>query len=100
MQMPTEISWPCMLGLYLLIINVITLFAYGVDKWKARRSHWRIPESRLLWMAALGGSLGAMLGMRLWHHKTLHAKFRYGVPAILFGQLLLAAGIAYLLLSR
>lgn len=97
--MPAEISWPYIVAIYLLIINVITLLAYGVDKWKARRSRWRIPESRLLWMAALGGSLGAMLGMRLWHHKTLHAKFRYGVPAILIIQLALAAGIAYLFLS-
>ena len=75
-----------LLILYLITINVVTFFLYGIDKWKAKRARWRIPESVLLGMAALGGSGGAWLGMRVWHHKTQHAKFRYGVPAMLVAQ--------------
>lgn len=74
---------------YLVILNVLTFLLYGIDKWKAKRSRWRIPESALLGMAAVGGSVGAWLGMRIWHHKTQHKKFRYGVPAILVVQIVL-----------
>lgn len=74
---------------YLVILNVLTFLLYGIDKWKAKRSRWRIPESALLGMAAVGGSVGAWLGMRVWHHKTQHKKFRYGVPAILVAQIVL-----------
>ena len=73
----------------LAVINVVTFFVYGIDKWKAKKSRWRIPEATLLMMAILGGSIGAWLGMKVWHHKTLHKKFRYGVPAIIIAQLLL-----------
>ncbi len=72
-----------MLICYLLAINVITFTAFGLDKWKARRGRWRIPENTLLTFALVGGSAGAWLGMKVWHHKTLHRKFRYGVPALL-----------------
>ena len=72
--------------IYLLLINVITFFTYGIDKWKAKRSKWRIPESTLLIMAVMGGSIGAWLGMKVWHHKTMHKKFKYGVPIILLVQ--------------
>ena len=78
---------------YLVIINVLTFLFYGIDKWKAKRSRWRIPESVLLGMAAIGGSVGAWLGMRVWHHKTQHKKFRYGVPAILLAQIVLLVWI-------
>lgn len=71
---------------YLIAINVMTFFVYGIDKWKAKRSKWRIPEASLLTLAALGGSLGAWLGMQVWRHKTQHKKFRYGVPLILLLQ--------------
>lgn len=74
---------------YLLLINLVTFVLYGIDKWKAKTSRWRIPEATLLWMAAAGGSIGAWCGMKVWHHKTLHKKFRFGVPAILFVQLVL-----------
>jgi uncharacterized membrane protein YsdA (DUF1294 family) len=74
---------------YLVVINVVTFFMYGIDKWKARKAKWRIREAALLGLAVLGGSVGAWLGMRVWHHKTLHKKFRYGVPAIIIIQLLL-----------
>lgn len=74
---------------YLAVINIVTFFIYGIDKWKAKRAKWRIPESTLLGMAALGGSIGAWLGMNTWHHKTLHKKFKYGIPLILFAQIAL-----------
>lgn len=72
---------------YVIIINVITFIMYGLDKWKARHSKWRIPEATLLIMAAIGGSIGAWTGIKLFHHKTLHKKFKYGVPAIFLIQL-------------
>lgn len=75
---------------YLAAITVVTFFVYGIDKWKAQHKRWRIPESVLLGLAALGGSVGAWLGMRVWHHKTQHKKFQYGVPAILAAQVALA----------
>ena len=75
--------------IYLAVINVVTFFMYGIDKWKAKKSKWRIRETALLGLAVLGGSIGAWLGMRTWHHKTLHKKFRYGVPLILITQIAL-----------
>lgn len=72
---------------YVIVINVITLIMYGIDKWKAQHSKWRIPEATLLIMAGIGGSIGAWTGIKLFHHKTLHKKFKYGVPAIFLIQL-------------
>lgn len=72
---------------YLLAANLLTFVTYGIDKYKARHKKWRIPEATLLLLAALGGSIGALLAMRLFRHKTLHRKFRYGVPAILLVQI-------------
>lgn len=73
---------------YLLVINPITFIVYGVDKYKAKKAKWRISEATLLLMAAIGGSIGAWLGMKAWHHKTLHKKFKYGIPAILLLQII------------
>ncbi|WP_338337333.1 DUF1294 domain-containing protein [Marseilla massiliensis] len=81
------------LTIYLIAINIATFFVYGIDKWKARRSKWRIPESTLLTLAVLGGSIGAFIGMRTWHHKTMHNKFKYGVPLIMNLQVVLAVYI-------
>ena len=81
--------------IYLLVINIATFFTYGIDKWKAKKSKWRIREVSLLALAVLGGSIGAWLGMKVWHHKTMHKKFKYGVPAILILQLALLAYIIY-----
>lgn len=75
---------------YLIGINVLTFLVYGADKWKARRNKWRIPEDTLIWLAIVGGSVGALLGMYLFRHKTQHKKFQLGVPIILFAQLVLA----------
>lgn len=73
---------------YLLAINFITFIVYGIDKYKAKKAKWRISEATLLLMAAIGGSIGAWLGMKAWHHKTLHKKFKYGIPAILLLQII------------
>jgi uncharacterized membrane protein YsdA (DUF1294 family) len=73
--------------IYLAVINVVTFFMYGVDKWKAKKSKWRIREAALLGLAVLGGSIGAWLGMKTWHHKTQHKKFQYGVPLIIIAQI-------------
>ena len=75
--------------LYLVVINAVTFLMYGVDKWKAKQSKWRIREAALLGLAVLGGSIGAWFGMKVWHHKTLHKKFKYGIPAIIIIQLFL-----------
>ncbi len=72
--------------IYLVAINAATFFVYGIDKWKARRSMWRIPEATLLGLAAIGGSIGAWLGMRVWRHKTMHKKFQLGIPLIIVAQ--------------
>ena len=81
----------------LLAINFITFIVYGIDKYKAKKSKWRISEKTLLLLAIIGGSIGALLGIRFFHHKTLHKKFKYGVPAILFCQISI---IAYLLFQH
>lgn len=81
-------------AIYLIVINVLTFLIYGVDKWKAQRDKWRIPEDTLIWLAVAGGSVGALLGMNLFRHKTKHRKFFLGIPAILLVQL----GLLYFLI--
>ena len=76
---------------YLLAVNIATFLLYGIDKYKAKKSKWRISEATLLTMAAIGGSIGAWAGMRLWHHKTMHKKFKYGIPLIIILQIALVA---------
>ena len=75
---------------YLLAVNIATFLLYGIDKYKAKKSKWRISEATLLLMAVIGGSIGAWAGMRLWHHKTMHKKFKYGIPVIIIFQVALA----------
>ena len=82
--------------IYLIIINAITFVVYGIDKWKAKQARWRIRESTLLGLAAIGGSIGALLAMKVWHHKTLHKQFIYGVPLILFVQIAIGIAIGFL----
>ena len=82
--------------IYLAIINVATFFTYGIDKLKAKKNKWRVREASLLMLAVFGGSIGALLGMKVWHHKTMHKKFKYGVPAIIIVQI---AVIGYLLVK-
>ena len=75
---------------YLLVINAVAFFVYGIDKLKARKGWWRISEATLLLLALVGGSIGSWLGMKVWHHKTMHLNFKYGLPAILLLQLAIA----------
>ena len=82
---------------YLLAINAVAFIMYGIDKYKAKKAKWRIPEATLLLLAVLGGSIGAWMGMKVWHHKTMHKKFKYGIPAILMIQIAL---MAYLHMNR
>jgi uncharacterized membrane protein YsdA (DUF1294 family) len=81
---------------YIIGINVLTFLVYGIDKWKAKKGKWRVSEATLLLLAVMGGSIGALLGMKIWHHKTMHKKFRYGVPLILLTQI----ALVYLFLSN
>ena len=76
---------------YLLAINAVTFITYGIDKYKAKKAKWRISEATLLLLAVLGGSIGAWMGMKVWHHKTMNKKFKYGIPAILLIQIALMA---------
>ncbi len=83
---------------YLVIVNIIAFIAYGVDKQKARRGRWRISENTLLLLAVLGGSIGAIWGMKAFHHKTKKATFSVGLPVILILQIILLAafvGLGY-----
>ena len=81
------------LAVWLIAINLVTFAVYGADKRRARRGAWRVPEKTLFLLSILGGSVGALLGMRVFHHKTLHKSFRYGIPAILALQILIPLGI-------
>lgn len=76
--------------LYLIIINASGFFLMLADKQKARRGAWRIPEATLMWTAILGGSIGSLLGMYLFRHKTRHLKFILGIPLILTLQIVCA----------
>lgn len=80
---------------YLLAINLLTFVTYGIDKYKARHNRWRVHEASLLLLAALGGSIGALLAMKVFRHKTQHKKFRFGVPAILLVQMAITGVCCY-----
>lgn len=84
-----------MIYIYFIIINIITFLIYGMDKLKAKKGKWRIPEVTLLLLAVVGGGLGAWFGIKIWHHKTMHAKFRCGVPLIIFVQLICIYFLVY-----
>ena len=75
---------------YLLLVNAAGFLLMLVDKIKAKRNLWRIPEATLMGVAAIGGSIGAIVGMNLFRHKTKHAKFYIGLPVILAIQIILA----------
>ena len=86
-----------LLGIWLLIVNAAGYVLMGEDKRRALLGVRRIPERALLLTAAAGGSLGVLLGMVSYHHKTRHRKFTLGVPGILLAQLLVAAALIALL---
>ena len=73
---------------YMILINLCGLASMGIDKWKAKRGRWRISEKSLFLIAILGGSIGSLVGMYLFHHKTRHLRFTIGIPVILVLQLL------------
>ena len=75
--------------IYLAAINVITFIMFGADKARAAKGRWRISEAALILAALLGGSTGALAGMRIFHHKTRHRKFTIGIPVILALQIIL-----------
>ena len=75
---------------YLLAVNITSFLLYSIDKYKAKKGRWRISEATLLLMAVIGGSIGAWVGMRIWHHKTMHKKFKYGIPVIIIFHVALA----------
>ncbi len=79
--------------LYLLLINAAGFALMLIDKWKARKNRWRIPEATLMTVAALGGSVGSLAGMYLVRHKTQHPKFTLGIPLILAVQVVAAVWI-------
>lgn len=79
------------LSYYLLAINAVTFIVYGIDKYEAKKAMWRISEATLLMLAVLGGSIGAWIAMRVWRYKTMHKKFKYGIPVILLIQIALIA---------
>ena len=81
----------CIIG-----VNVITFVVYGIDKLKAKKGKWRVPETTLLLLAFVGGSIGAWCGVKVWQHKTMHAKFKYGIPLIMAMQ----AGLLVCLMTK
>ena len=82
-----------MLLVWLAVINLLTFIVYGADKRRARKGKWRVPEKTLFLLPLLGGSIGALLGMRVFHHKTKHWYFVWGIPTILLAQIALAVWI-------
>ena len=81
----------------LFALNIFGFVQFGVDKYKAKRGQWRIPENTLFMTALLGGSLGCIIGMRVFRHKTKHKSFTVGMPLIMTLQLILAAVIRNLI---
>ena len=77
-----QITSTNLLYIYVIIINVVTFFIYGLDKSKAKARQWRIPEAQLIFLAVIGGSVGALAGMKVFHHKTRKLKFKLGMPVI------------------
>ena len=80
---------------YLAAVNLVSFTVYGVDKAKARRGAWRVPEKTLFLLPLLGGSVGALLGMLVFRHKTKHWYFVWGIPLILLAQIALAVWVYF-----
>jgi hypothetical protein len=84
---------------YFITVNVLGLVLFGIDKWKAKHDKWRISEATLLSVTVIGGSIGAWVGMKVWHHKTMHKKFKYGIPLVMVLQFVLLLFTLYWLNS-
>ncbi len=89
-------GWKILL-VWLLLINLFGFIQMFVDKRRAKKDKWRIPEKRLFLVAAIGGSIGSILGMQVFRHKTKHKSFLIGMPAILVAQVVLAGVVWYML---
>lgn len=76
--------------MYITIMNIVSFLLFGIDKTRAVHGGRRVPEKRLFTVAALGGAAGGWLAMRLFRHKTKHASFRFGIPALLAANALCA----------
>ena len=74
--------------IYLAAVNIITFIMFGADKARAVKGRWGISEAALILAALLGGSIGALAGMKIFHHKTRHRKFTVGIPVILVLQVI------------
>ena len=85
---------PKLIVTYLVLVNAVAFLLMLADKLKARKGAWRIPEATLIGIAAIGGSLGAICGMKLSRHKTKHPKFYIGLPLIFALQIVLGLAIA------
>ena len=79
---------------YFLITNFITFGLFAYDKYCAQHDKWRVRESTLLFWSMIGGTVGAISAMEIFHHKTLHLKFKYGIPLLFFLQIILI-GLIY-----
>lgn len=84
-----------LLLLYVIIVNLISFITMGIDKRKAQKRAFRIPEATLFVLAIIGGSLGSVIGMHLFHHKTRHWYFLYGMPVILALQIILILAVVF-----
>ena len=83
-------EWVTIIVVYLVILNLLGFIIMGIDKGKAKQGAWRIPEKMLLLAAITGGSIGMLLGMKVFRHKTRKSKFSFGVPFIICLQVLAA----------
>ncbi len=81
---------------YVVIINIIAFIVMGIDKRKAKKRAWRIPEATLFILAGIGGSIGSIAGMYTFRHKTKHRSFVLGMPAILIAQVILIVSLFFL----
>jgi len=85
------------LVIYLISINIIAFLTFGWDKLQARKNRWRVSEKTLFLSVFLGGGLGAIVGMKVWHHKTRKWYFKFGIPVIVILQV---GGALYISLNR
>ena len=85
------------LVIYLISINIIAFLTFGWDKLQARKNRWRVSEKTLFLSVLLGGGLGAIAGMKVWHHKTRKWYFKFGIPVIVILQV---GGALYISLNK
>lgn len=87
-------------ALWVLVLSVVAFGMMGFDKFKAKKDLWRIPEKNLFLVAVLGGSIGSMLGMKVFRHKTKHKHFQYGMPIIFVLQLMASVALVVWIIAK